>query len=303
MASTLMQVREGEAPAELASTYRDIRQCLRSTYVPLLFRVLGPHPSLLKRVWKQLRPNIVSRAFEEASDDLRAHLATAAVNLGAPLIEPVLAAEGFDGDDLEDIRAQVDIFHYVDPKQLLCESILLLACEGHRVGGMHVRPEMRLTIPEGPPRDMGRLSMVPEEPPGSITEVFGEILETTHLPVATADMRALARWPTFLEAAWSELRGVYRHPQFKATLATISREADSLARHLPHPVELNEETLEEDMRFMNETGELLERIRPGVHRLALLASALKVALDGPQDALDSPFPVEWDDRVAEQLEI
>ena len=66
------------------------------------------------------------RAFEEAADDLRARAARFAVDLGCPLIETQLEWAGYDLDEIDEIRGQVDIFHYLDAK-LLMEGLQKIA--------------------------------------------------------------------------------------------------------------------------------------------------------------------------------
>ena len=67
----------GRGSCGLAGVYRDIRHCLRTTYVPLPFRVLAAHRGALRPLG-QLRPNVMTRAFEEYAGDLRLSLARAA---------------------------------------------------------------------------------------------------------------------------------------------------------------------------------------------------------------------------------
>lgn len=302
MSAMLRQIREGEVPAELAGNYADIRHCLRTSFVPLLFRAIAPQRQALRILWRTLRPNVVTRFFEEASDDLRAHIANLAVDMGTPLIEPVLLGEGLDVDDLDDVRAQVDIFHYVDPKVLLCAATLHRVLEAGTAGGVHARPDQLLTIPEGEPPGMARLALLPENGGGVADEVVSEILTTTHLPATEADLRAFGRWPNFLEVAWREVSPVFRHAGLEEALESIRDEAENAACRLPYAMELPEKELRE--RGI-ERAALLDTVRvffDALPRLALFAAALKVALDGAQDALDSPFPLDLDEEQRERFD-
>jgi len=288
----LPQIREGEAPAGLAAVYVDIRHVLRLSYVPLLFRAAAATPGAMRAVWPRLRPAFAVRAFEEAADDLRAHLATAAVDLGTPLIEPVLAAAGFDEDDVDEVRQQIDLFHYADAKVMLSAVVLARALEGHRVGGGHVRPALAVPVPDGVPADMPMPEPVPQRGRGIAGEVLRDILRATHLPAGDADLHALGRWPGFLDLAWRELSSVLRGDRHEHAVRRISDEAERLTRHLPVAVEIPAGTL--DGPAMAATTRLAATMCDALPRLALLGAALKVALDGAEDALDSPFPVDWD---------
>lgn len=292
MLRTLNHVREGEAPAHVAGVFLDVRHCLRTTWVPLLMRALAAHGDVLKPVWRQLRPNLLTRAHEEAADDLRAHLATAAVELGTPLIEPVLASAGLDTDAVDEVIEVVDAFHYVNPKLLVCVAALVDAAHGRPVGGKHVHPALLEAFEPGDvPDEMPDIVPLPEEPGGVTGEVFHAILESTHLPVATVDLRVLGRWPHFLETAWPELEPVFRHKALDRVLAGIRAEALEDARNLPYRMWFEED--EEAHRILVELAPTLESLFDAMSRLALLAAALKVSLDGVEDALASPYPIEW----------
>lgn len=300
MAGRLEQVREGEVPAALAATYVDIRQVLRTTYVPLLFRLLAPEPALLKGTWKVLRPALATRAFEEAADDLRAFLARTAVELGTPLIEPVLASDGLDVDDLDDIRGQVAIFHYTDPKLLLCAELLQALLAGETVGGRPRTPLDDTPLPEGAAETLPLPALLPEDPAGALGQVFHEILDMTHLPVATVDLRALGCWPTFLETAWREVGPIFRNRGLAAALEAIDSKGRHLLVRLPHRVALPHGA--DGVPGGERLARVVSMMGDALPRLALFASALKVALDGVQDAMDSPYPLEWDD-TADSLEL
>jgi hypothetical protein len=304
MTPTLEQIREGQVPAELAGTYRDIRLELRQTYVPLLFRALAPHRGALKAAWHLLRPNVSLLAFEEASDWLRARIATASVELGTPLIDPVLASVGFDGDETDEVREQVDLFHYADPKVLLCLGMLDAAVSGAELGGHRVRHEMMRPLPPGPPPNLPELVLLPEEPGGVAGELLHEIRATLGLPVAEIDLRALGHWPEFLGAAWREV-GVplFHHRHIEQTMEGLLADVRHAVASLPVRLEPAAEAFVQIPQALMATERVLRTLRLPVTRLALFSAAVKVSLDGAQEALDSPFPVEWDEEPIDEVEL
>jgi hypothetical protein len=304
MTPMLDQIREGEAPAAVAGIYRDIRQELRSTYVPLFFRVLAVHRGCLRAVWDQLRPNVATQAFEALSDELRARLAVAAVDLGTPLIEPVLTGSGFDVDDLDDLREQVDLFHYVDPKTLLCVGAVEGLAEGVRVGGSPVPRELLRPIPPGAPVDVPDLALLPEEPGGVMGELLHIITHTLGLPSTEIDLRALGHWPAFVDVAWREVGSpLFRHPSLPATLDRLQSTVRHLAGQLPFPIDGTQGALAESPDALVAATRIVSTLRVPVLRLALFAASLKVALDGAQEARGSPFPVEWEQPSIDQIEV
>src|SRR3982074_3094390 len=124
----LVVVDETQADRQTIEIYELVTRKMRVGRVPLLFKALAAEKALVP-CWNALRPAIRVRAFEEAADDLRARAARAAVDLGCPLIETQLEWAGYDLDEVDEIRGQVDIFHYVDVKLLMTTAILSQALE------------------------------------------------------------------------------------------------------------------------------------------------------------------------------
>lgn len=75
-------VPEHEAEGEIEQIYYDIRQTLRITGVPQMFCLWAGYRRFLPLVWDALRPTAESRAFEAASDRLRAMAVRVAEPLG-----------------------------------------------------------------------------------------------------------------------------------------------------------------------------------------------------------------------------
>ncbi len=289
----LEHIREGEVPAELAGAFRDIKHSLRLSYVPLFFQALAPVHGALKAVWRELKPNARTRAFEEAAEDLRVELVHAAVDLGTPLIEPVLQSAGFDVDELDELRDQVLLFQYADPKLLLCCKALGPSLDGERVGGVRLAAPLLATVPDTAEQELPELHLSTEHPGGIAGEVLGEILRPAHLSVPTVGLRALTHWPAFLELAWEELSPVLRHHGLEDALNEVSAAAARRARALPHPIELPPDRFESPHHHAHAvrvTG-LFAQALP---RLALFSTLLRVSLDGPEDALEPPYPIVWE---------
>src|SRR5438552_10461844 len=94
---------------------KKFHEALRLPRAPALLEELAGERALLP-CWKALAPLVGLRAFEEAADDLRARAAATAVDLGCPLIQSQLGWAGYDLDEIDEIRACVDVFHYQNAK-------------------------------------------------------------------------------------------------------------------------------------------------------------------------------------------
>src|SRR2546425_5227421 len=235
----LAVVDETQADRQTIEIYELVTRKVRVGRVPLLFKGLAAEKALLP-CWNALRPAIRVRAFEEAADDLRARAAKIAVDLGCPLIETQLEWAGYDIDEIDEIRGQVDIFHYVDAKLLMAGCVLAGALRGG-AGGVASGPRGEQRVPRGVPQDMDPIELVPAEPVGALGRVFRSIRAHLGLGLVPDDFRALGRWSKYLELAWSDARK--RDEEGAASVKDLGRLADEAARQLPVRVEIREDGL------------------------------------------------------------
>ena len=157
----LAVVDETQADRQTIEIYELVTRKMRVGRVPLLFKALAAEKALLP-CWNALRPAIRVRAFEEAADDLRARAAAFAVDLGCPLIETQLEWAGYDLDEIDEIRGQVDVFHYLDAKLLMAVTVLGEAL-GSGVGGVPRGARGEQRVPRGVPQDMDPIELVPAD--------------------------------------------------------------------------------------------------------------------------------------------
>jgi hypothetical protein len=286
----LEQVREGSAPAALAGRFREIRRLLRVPWVPLFYRALAPMPDALQAAWPALAPNVETRAFEEAADDLRVLLTRTAVELGTPLLEPMLLSRGYDVDEIDEMRDALQLFHYVDPKLMLVTGGLVQLDEGRFLGGAR-RAEWALE-PVPPALDLPSPMLAPERPGGRVGEILDALVRAIHLPDVTADLRVLGHWPGLLEESWDALSTLFARPALEPSLTLLRAEAHAAWQRMPHrvaPLADDAMTPSHHARY----ARLLRQFDDAGPRLALFAAALRVSLEGPENAMASPFPIDW----------
>jgi len=285
----LAVIDETEADRQTIEIYELVTRKMRVGRVPLLFKALAAEKALMP-CWQALRPAIRVRAFEEAADDLRARAARSAVDLGCPLIETQLEWAGYDVDEIDQIRGQVDIFHYVDAKLLMATCVLAEALRGG-CGGVRCGPRGEQRVPRGGPQDMNPIELVSEDANGALAKVFRSIRQHLGLGLVPDDFRALARWPKYLELAWNDARK--RDEEGAAALKELGTQADEAARQLPVRVEIGDEVLRAAGADPACFRALLQRFRQALPGIVLDLALFKVQLDGAESARESPFPIRW----------
>ena len=284
-------VDETQADRHTVEVYELITRMMRIGRVPLLFRALAAEKALLPG-FAAIRPAVRTRAFEEAADDLRIRAARAAVDLGCPLIETQLEWAGYDLDEIDEIRGQVDVFHYQDTKLLLAAITLLGALDGG-IGGAKGSSRAEQQVPRGVPQDMDHIELVPEDATGTLGKTFKSVRTHLGLGLVADDFRALGRWPKYLELAWADARKRDSDPRAKEAVAEIRAMAEQAAQQLPVRLTLSDETLQAAGADPARVRVLLERFRTALPALVLDLALFKVQLDGPEQARASPFPIRW----------
>jgi hypothetical protein len=282
---------ETQADRQTIEIYELITRKLRVGRVPTLFKALAAVDAL-KPLWPVLRPAIRVRAFEEGADDLRARAARAAVELGCPLIETQLEWAGHDLDEIDEMRGQVDIFHYLDAKLLMTVAVLKGALSGG-IGGAKLGARAEQRVPRGVPQDMDHIELVSEESGGSLGKTFKSIKSRVGLGMVPDDFRAFGRWPKYLEIAWGDARTRDDNPRAANALRELSLQADELARQLPVRVVIEDQQLIDAGADPAVVRALVDRFHKALPGLVLDLALFKVQLDGAEQARMSPFPIRW----------
>jgi hypothetical protein len=290
----LLLLEETQADRVSVEAFELITRKLRVGRVPMLFRALAAQKALLP-CWQALRPAVRLRAFEEAADDLRIRAAQVTVELGCPLIETQLEWAGYDVDEIDEIRGQVNVFHYQNTKLLLAAAVLFEAMRGTCGNAAPGRATGRAMqrVPRGIPQDMDAVELVPEDANGALAKTFKQIRAHTGLGLVADDYRALGRWPRYLELAWADARSRDLQPRAISALEELRVAARAAAVDLPVQVEVTPAKLAEAGADPASVQSLLERFLDAQPGLVVDLALFKTQLDGAQDARQSPFPIRW----------
>lgn len=287
-------VQEYEAEGETERIYHEIRQTLRVTGVPQLFCDWAGRGKFLPFIWSALQPNAETRAFEEASDRLRAE----AARLLKPMEKPNVSGYVRLGESQTyHIRASLDLYHYLYPKLLLLTSAVRLALGGERLGKGETGEIER--IERGAPVGMIAMELAPEEPHDPrLRELFEEMKKNAAPPGVIMEIRTLALWPDYLIEARKRLMPIVVGPEYKRAAEHLSETARREARGLPYPVSLPRGKVKAVVQDVEETVALTSRFEPAYVRGLLNIALLESDWKDPDSLALSPFPAAPRPQVA-----
>ena len=86
-------------------------------------------------------------------------------------------------------------------------------------------------------------------------------MDTLDLPFVNTDYRALARWPSYLELAWSDLRPVLRGEVYREITGEMHKAMFKAAANLPNPTGLTALRLQEAAARDARIADVLEMTR------------------------------------------
>lgn len=205
----LTEITGDQASGAVAEVYDDVQRTLRVPFVNFIFRVLANYPDFLVPAWRQIRPIVISRAFEESADDLRARA----------LLQPDASARTQDWascDGVDEVRPFTDGIHYVLPKLLLVAT-LLDASIGRPAPDSASAAPSTATIALGIADGMTRIGMVdPDKAEDPLSRLFNEIQQRHAHPGVATYYRALGHWPGLLQALWSYVEPVVGTAEYAA---------------------------------------------------------------------------------------
>ncbi len=280
------EVEEREARGEVERVYHEVRQSLRVTGVGLPLRAWAAQPRSLALIWDAVRPNVETRAFEDACDRVRAEVAVAAQRLGKLDVRPRVTLGESQHYQLE---AALDLYHYATPKLMVLTSAVRLSLEGERLGAAPDGPAD--LVERGAPPRMAPMEMLAERPRDErIGRIFDDIRETVGQPSVHDEHRTLALWPDYLAIAWARLKPLQGETRWAAATEDLFEASRAAARSLRLEVPISKRRiadLGDDSDVIAASAATFERSLPAQ---AAAIALLELDFKSADAAGRSPFP-------------
>ena len=278
------EVLEEHAEGDLKGIFADIKSTCRFPIVNAVFGALATHPDYLRVAWRQLHTNLQTVYFEQRADEIRRLAVESMAAIGevrTPVSEP-------------EIGSVLEAFHYVNPKLLLAVSALRSSLLGQVPRVTIVAPSEKRQLVPGSPSAMPALEVVsPNAQDPRVRRLFDEIRSVTPGGVLTTDYRALARWPDYLEGAWSALQTRTSSKEYTRAIRGLRWLADEAVLGFPFRMDVTPHSLRHaglSDAQIDSVRELLDH-----HYGALSASVANIAVlttgfAGKSEALENRFP-------------
>lgn len=287
------QIDYDEATGELKEIYDDIQATMRAPWVAYFCRVLALFPSYLPLAWHAARPNFTTRYAERAADALREQ--SLFPDTAPPDLRPVLKDLGWDDAQIDEVRQALDALNYGNPKFLLLITAWAEAFQNRRAGGASLSPEDAAVIPRGVPEGVAPLHLVdPATASPEVQELFERVKALHMYHGISSDYRVLANWPGFLRVSLEHaLSPVVPTAEYDLKCRDLLIRARALVGDFPSAAGISADALADScspLEIAALTG-LLTMYQQFVITVTVDMIHLKRALDGPEAAVASPFPI------------
>jgi hypothetical protein len=260
---TVRPVPEHLADAALTEVYQDLKATLAVPWVGVITQAVAHYRPFFIGAWKRFQPSARTYYFERHCDAIR--LRAWEEMAGAFDIRPhsqQLTALGYSDRELAEIRATLDIFDYGNPKYLvLATAIKESLCKGRRLGGGE-GCNGQDKMPRSPICQTGPIPVMVEEHHAlsGLKAVYEDIKATLELPFVNSDYKALARWPSYLELAWGELKPCINTAEYQRVRQHIHEQALSTVESLPHEYFMDQSAALEAALSQDQVSELVNVI-------------------------------------------
>ena len=266
---------ESDAAESTREIYEEIKHALGLPHVAALHKAFAVYPEFFQIHWQAFHPLLATNQFFEIANRLRADAYTRAFNY---FEIPDLSA-AVDQNSQRELEEATDQLQYEDPVLLLIAAIQLQAFDG-LVG--------RRENPVGPANHpvYARSPRVADEEQASpplLRQVYADLRHALGTSYLSYEYHVLGQCPGFLAQYWTALKEWLASPMYEGAQQSIRESAWTLAREIPHPVELTVGQLsdagirDEDIASVVHIGELFV---DELSSLVLNMSLARIALEG-----------------------
>lgn len=229
------------ASGALREVYEETKALLQVPWMGVVTMAFAHHPRFYAALMEWLRGLARSGEFLSACAALRATAEEGVGGLGGADLPAALQEAGYAARELEEIRAQIEIFSHGNMPYLLIATTARLLLEGKELSRERAIAPASTAKRDAQPRPLVLMEAHHADAP--TRAVYEDIKRRLGLPFVNTDYRALARWPSFFALAWQDLKSTLGSPAYDALVEKVHETAVSLVLSLPNPAGLESATL------------------------------------------------------------
>ncbi|ACC78989.1 SDR family NAD(P)-dependent oxidoreductase [Nostoc punctiforme] len=233
-------IQPSQASPEIQACFNDIQDTLGIPWTPANWRAYAMYPSVMQLFWQRLKPAMQTEAFLEDAIAISEHVYRDINDWYQPgyQIEVEQAQQ-------HHIRQELNAFIFGNPQLLIQQIALSKTLAGEIVG-----QDGSIDSRHGPNAYRHhQIQLIDEQSAQEISpempQVYQDIKQTLGVPIVNSDYQALARWPAFFLAAWSDIKVWRERPEYQLLVQDVVQKAEEAASRLSPAVWVGEREVED----------------------------------------------------------
>lgn len=236
--------------------YEETKHSLQVPWMGVVTMAMAHYLEFYEALWRASRPIMESAEAVAVLADLRADVESRVAQLGPPARTDSLIEAGYSPSEIDGIRSAIEVFSHGNFLYTMMATLARLALEE---GAFPAKAEATLYGGRhAPPVTTPFVLMEEHHADDQTRMVYASIKQTLGLPFVNTDYRALARWPSYFRAAWSDLAPVTAMPDYEAFVADLHTRFVEAAMTLPNPTGAVAEDIRAAAERSAPPGEVLE---------------------------------------------
>ena len=227
---TIHSVPEYAADAALTAVYERTKSGCGAPWMGVVAMAFAHYREFYNCLWQAMEPVVVTQAFADACKKLRFVAEKEAASLSPVTICSKLTKLGYDDREIEEIKNCNEVFSSGNMPYVLMATLARLLLEGHLwegKGPMQTHDAPSITV-----KKPALIELHHADP--TIAALYADIRQTLGLPFVNTDYRAFARWPSYFNSAWTDLRSILLREEYEHAVQRVHDTAVSLAGGLPN---------------------------------------------------------------------
>lgn len=227
---TIHPVPEYAADTALTAVYERTKSGCGVPWMGVVAMAFAHYREFYNCLWQAMEPVVVTEAFADACKKLRFVAEKEAASLSPVTICSKLTKLGYDDREIEEIKNCNEVFSSGNMPYVLMATLARLLLEGHLwegKGPMQTHDAPSITV-----KKPALIELHHADP--TIAALYADIRQTLGLPFVNTDYRAFARWPSYFNSAWTDLRSILLREEYEHAVQRVHDTAVSLAGGLPN---------------------------------------------------------------------
>jgi len=247
---------EFQADGDLADAYEAYKSAFQIPWVGVVSMAYAHYRNFFDTWWAGMEPLVCSQVYVDGALVLRQLVEQRITRLQPKSAVGRLTEMGYSPRELNEIRDMIEVLSHGNFVQLQAVFAARMLLEGNEFNGSGDKGPN--AVPNLPDRKTPFVMIEPHHALGDQVQVYGDVKAILGLPFINTDYRCLARWPSYFDCVWADLRDVIPTAEYETMALEIHEAIVAQTATLPNPGGLTAEAVQTAAQADGKMTETLE---------------------------------------------